>query len=88
MDIRSVGGVELDGLIVSGLARECHPCCLVGMYSAVKEDAVRSVELKNGAILQGRKIKVELAKRRAPLDSRHPKGKRKGQLHAAENNQE
>ncbi|KAG0563691.1 hypothetical protein KC19_8G051800 [Ceratodon purpureus] len=45
---------------------------------AVKEDAIRSVELKNGAVLQGRKIKVELAKRRAPLDTRHPKGKRKG----------
>lgn len=49
------------------------------MYSAVKEDAIRAVETKNGASLQGRKIKVELAKRRAPLDTRHPKGKRKGQ---------
>lgn len=51
---------------------------LSGMYSAVKEDAIRAVETKNGAALQGRKIKVELAKRRAPLDARHPKGKRKG----------
>jgi len=50
------------------------------MYSAVKEDAIRAVEIKNGASLEGRKIKVELAKRRAPLDTRHPKGKRKGQF--------
>lgn len=47
------------------------------MNFAVKEDAIRAVETKNGAALQGRKIKVELAKRRAPLDARHPKGKRK-----------
>jgi nucleolar protein 4 len=39
---------------------------------AVAEDALRAVESKNGALLQGRKIKVELAKRRAPLDQRHP----------------
>lgn len=53
------------------------------MCSAVKEDAIRSVESKNGAVLQGRKIKVELAKRRAPLDTRLPKGKRKGQFYGS-----
>jgi hypothetical protein len=44
------------------------------------------VESKNGAVLQGRKIKVELVKRRAPLDARHPKGKRKGQFHKTTRN--
>ncbi|CAM6106981.1 unnamed protein product [Calypogeia fissa] len=40
---------------------------------AVTEDAHRAVQEKNGALLQGRKIKVEFAKRRAPLNVRHPK---------------
>ncbi|KAG6540867.1 hypothetical protein Mapa_017741 [Marchantia paleacea] len=39
---------------------------------AVAEDAHRAVQEKNGASLQGRKIKVEIAKRRAPLDQRRP----------------
>jgi RNA recognition motif-containing protein len=42
------------------------------LNSAVAEDALRAVESKNGVLLQGRKIKVELAKRRAPLDQRRP----------------
>ncbi|KAJ7543705.1 hypothetical protein O6H91_09G049400 [Diphasiastrum complanatum] len=37
---------------------------------AVAEDAQKAVESKNGLLLQGRKIKVELAKRRASLDER------------------
>lgn len=48
--------------------------------SAVKEDAKRTVEAKNGATLQGRKIKVEIAKRRAPLDQRRPLPNPKGQM--------
>ncbi|BBN17317.1 nucleolar protein 4 [Marchantia polymorpha subsp. ruderalis] len=39
---------------------------------AVAEDAHRAVQEKNGASLQGRNIKVEIAKRRAPLDQRRP----------------
>ena len=79
---------ELDGLVL--FADDTVIClvsgnfivvCLVGMHSAVKEDAIRSVESKNDSVLQGRKIKVELAMRRAPLDTRHPKGKRKGQFY-------
>ncbi|KAL2612899.1 hypothetical protein R1flu_024591 [Riccia fluitans] len=42
------------------------------VHFAVTEDAQRAVQEKNGALVQGRKIKVELAKRRAPLDQRRP----------------
>ncbi|KAL3680177.1 hypothetical protein R1sor_023133 [Riccia sorocarpa] len=42
------------------------------VHFAVTEDAQRAVQEKNGALVQGRKIKVELAKRRASLDQRRP----------------
>ncbi|CAN5962734.1 unnamed protein product [Sphagnum jensenii] len=51
---------------------------------AVAEDALRAVESKNGVLLQGRKIKVELAKRRAPLDQRRPLANVKGQAQCTE----
>lgn len=43
------------------------------MHSAVKEDANRAIELKNGSSIGGRKIGVKHAMHRAPLDQRRSK---------------
>lgn len=40
---------------------------------AIKEDAIRAIELKNGSSVGGRKIGVKHAMHRTPLDQRRPK---------------
>ncbi|RVW93325.1 hypothetical protein CK203_022432 [Vitis vinifera] len=48
-------------------------CVFASMYSAVKEDANRAIELKNGSSIGGRKIGVKLAMHRTPLEQRRSK---------------
>lgn len=48
-------------------------CVFASIYSAVKEDANRSIELKNGSSIGGRKIGVKLAMHRTPLEQRRYK---------------
>eukprot|EP00899_Mesostigma_viride_P018757 jgi/Mesvir1/26883/Mv20617-RA.1 len=47
-------------------------CCLPHRAAAVADDVQRAVELKNGSLVEGRKLKVESALRRAPLEERRP----------------
>lgn len=49
------------------------PCC-----SALAEDAERAVASKHGSSLDGRTIKAEVAKKRAPFEERKTKRREPG----------
>ncbi|KAL6011908.1 hypothetical protein ACLOJK_002374 [Asimina triloba] len=56
-----------------GFVQFCFTAPMVFMFSAVPEDAQRAIELKNGALMGGRKIGVKLAIHRVPLELRQSK---------------
>jgi hypothetical protein len=47
--------------------------------SALAEDAAKAVESKHGSTLDGRKIKVEVAKKRASFEERKTKRREPGE---------